>query len=431
MTADLTLSTTRVTQRAWFVLGLAFLVFALIVTSVTSAAYGYIQSAMVERDAILETAGEVLVQPYNEASFRQARRGERIQEGDTIKTQGGVQARLALFDGSTLQLAENTTVELGQMRASRFVAGQQQLGLILREGWGRLLIPPAPNAPARRLRVLLPALEVEATSQDDQPTRLSLEARPAVPLGSDPSRTAPAEARVTVEDGVTTVRSGTETRTLTSGEKVAMVAGDSLGPVTAGLHEYIRNGDFSVLAPARENDVFPRFWETTANQGGDGGDRWGDVRVLRQVVDGKPTPTISLIRRVGAQDHASVGFAQPLNLPLSHFKSLRLHVRLQVEYQSLSGGGMMESEYPVIVKVTYRDKENRIGSWYHGFYTENPLDFRVNNGTKVAPGAWHDFTQDLLALDINPAPAFIETLDIYAAGHDFQSAIAFVSVLGE
>ncbi len=61
----------------------------------------------------------------------------------------------------------------------------------------------------------------------------------------------------------------------------------------------------------------------------------------------------------------------------------------------------------------------------------NRENLRVASGIPVEPGEWYAFEQDLLQLNTFPPPIFLETIDIQAAGHDFEAAIASVSIQGD
>jgi hypothetical protein len=200
-------------------------------------------------------------------------------------------------------------------------------------------------------------------------------------------------------------------------------------------HNYIRNGGFQdLITRDRQRDLWPVWWTETRDQGGDGGERWGSAEVTRLEIDGRTAPMIAIERRLNATDNAVHGIQQRLDLPLSHFRELRLRVAFQVIYHSLSGGGVEDSEYPVIIKVTYRDRQNRSIAWYRGFYTHNESGFRTPNGELVEQGQWQLFSKDLLRLNPRPnepEPVFLETLDIYASGHDFESVIASISIEGQ
>jgi hypothetical protein len=434
MVADLSLATTRHTvRRAWLVLTIAFTAFAVLLTSAGTGAYIYHRSAMQQREGRLETSGEVLLQPRNETKFKQVRDGEVVREGDIIKVQSGMQARLVFFDGSALQLAEESQVLIEELQSSRFVDAEKRIRLSQRQGWTRLTVAPATDYRLGRFTVQLEGMEVETQSRPGEGAEISFELRPYVEALGEPVKPPPQEARVAVYAGSARVWAGGDEVLLNAGQVTALTPGGPLMPPAALPHELIRNGDFTQLA-VHGDEVRPSWWLITADQGGDFGNLWGKTELTYREIDGELAPVVVFERRLNAKDNAVHGIQQPLDLPLSHFRKLRLRVTFQVRYHSLSGGGIKDSEYPIIIKVTYRDRQNRSIAWYRGFYTHNEAKLPVDNGIQVPQGEWYTFSQDLLQLTSKrnePEPVYLETLDIYASGHDFESAVAKVSIEGE
>ena len=74
-----------------------------------------------------------------------------------------------------------------------------------------------------------------------------------------------------------------------------------------------------------------------------------------------------------------------------------------------------------------------VGQVIAGHRTHNEEQRSVPNGVKIESDQWFTFQQDLLHLNAgrsDPEPVYLETLDIYAAGHDFEAAVVSVSVEG-
>jgi hypothetical protein len=95
------------------------------------------------------------------------------------------------------------------------------------------------------------------------------------------------------------------------------------------------------------------------------------------------------------------------------------------------------SEYPVVVKLTYRDRQNRPAAWLRGYFSHNEENLPVPNGERVIEGEWVTREIDLLRLvdvagkPVEPAPMVLEMLDIYAEGHDFEARVAAISIVGD
>jgi hypothetical protein len=433
MPTNLPQTTGALIRRAWVVLGLATVAFATVVGVAVSGAYVYGRSAMEPREGVLETAGEVLLQPRNETRFKQVRGGEPVREGDTIKTPVGVSAKVILFDGTQLALAEGALVTLDEVSATRFVASEKRIQVSQREGWARLVVPPLRDYQVGRYTTLVNGLVVEAVSAPDLITDVSVKLRPLVET-ADSMVAGQHEALISVQSGLAAVRQGADSLVLPAGQALVQGQAARLSPARPLPLDFVRNGTFQALSVGPTNIVWPEHWRETRDQGGDGGELWGTGSLVYEDVDGLIQPVVVFDRRLNARDNAVIGIQQPLNLPLGQFRSLRLRLLLQVRHHSLSGGGVADSEYPIIVKVTYRDRQNRAVAWYRGFYTHNEQKLPVPNGVKVEQDEWVDFTQDLLRLSAKAGdgePVLLETLDIYASGHDFAAAVASVAIEGE
>lgn len=438
MATEVSLTTGFMVRRAWMVLVIASGLFTLLVTGTASAAYVYHRNAMEPREGRLATAGEVLLQPRNETKFKQVRDGEPVREGDTIKTQGGMPATLVFFDGSQLQLAEGALVSVEELRSSRFVNNEKRIQVVQQAGWTRLLVRPATDYRVGHYLVRLNGMDVETLSQVDRGAEVSFELRKLIERPADLEQAGPLEARVAVHEGTASVQAEGDQVTLMAGQAATLADGGHVTPAPLPL-EYAHNGSFRDLTLKLSRDkssreIFPQWWTETFDQGGDGGEQWGTTKIVPEEIDGQSTPVVVFERRVNAKDNALNGIQQQLDLPLNYFRSLRLSVTARVRYQSLSGGGVADSEYPIMVKITYRDRKNRSVAWIRGFYTHNEEKLPIRIGIKEHQDEWFTFSQDLLQL-VNEQgdgePVFLETLDIYASGHDFESAVASVSIAGE
>jgi len=58
-------------------------------------------------------------------------------------------------------------------------------------------------------------------------------------------------------------------------------------------------------------------------------------------------------------------------------------------YQSLAGGGILGSEYPLMVRIDYTDVYGKDQFWVHGFYFRDPVKgWPTINGEKIPPFVW-------------------------------------------
>jgi hypothetical protein len=97
----------------------------------------------------------------------------------------------------------------------------------------------------------------------------------------------------------------------------------------------------------------------------------------------------------------------------------------------LSGGGVLSSEYPLILRMKYRDVYGSEAEWVHGFYIQNATNNPTNNGEQIPPDLWVPFEAGNLFETLDPKPFFITSLQIYASGWDYDSSVSGVRLVVE
>lgn len=453
MAAELAIATRPAVRRAWLVLISSFLIFVLLLTSTLGIAYIYRGSAMEERDAQVDVvAGDVLLLAKNEKSYRQVRPGELVRAGDTIRTRIGARARLTFFDGSvTLLLTENGELTIDELLVTRFVGDLQQLHITPRRGWLKLTTRPDSPYARGRYSAQIDDLTVDIEHERMTEHEVIFEMRPREWPRGEPDPETALVPRVVVGAGVATIRGARpelEPVRLEAGQ-MAWLNQDNQPMVGHAAREFVHNGAFTELTTLRKRigsdktrnakeinkNAWPYEWAYTARQGGDGGKLWGDAEVIAAEINGRPSMAVHFWRRFEATDNALVGIGQRLELPLIQFRSLALQFDRRIDYHVLSGGGLgsTDSEYPLIVKITYRDRQGQQGQWFHGFFTHNEQNLPTPNGEWMPQEVWMPYRVDLieLAKTLDPEPVILEAIDIYAEGHDFESYVANISIIGD
>ena len=129
----------------------------------------------------------------------------------------------------------------------------------------------------------------------------------------------------------------------------------------------------------------------------------------------------------------------------------------RIENQSKSGIGNEEGTWPLMVRITYIDKDGVVhdnfsssetSGWQHGFYARGTPGYlngpEVNgadHSTKLEMGEWHHtdeanghapdkFISANLMADLDPAPARILQIKVGAAGWNYTSAADAISLVG-
>jgi len=142
-----------------------------------------------------------------------------------------------------------------------------------------------------------------------------------------------------------------------------------------------------------------------------------------------------LSRRGAARYHAETGIEQRINHDVQDVTSLRLHLSVQLAYQSLPGGGYLSSEFPLIVRLDYRDVYGSDRFVTHGFYYLDPIqDWPIIGGERIPPLVWFPFESgNLLNWPqlLEAPPATVTSIAIYASGWEYDSMVTEVELLAE
>ena len=95
--------------------------------------------------------------------------------------------------------------------------------------------------------------------------------------------------------------------------------------------------------------------------------------------------------------------------------------------QSLSGGGWVGTEYPLMAKVRYRDAAGSELTWARGFYVTNDEKRPVSSGVLVPPAIWLPVAVDLFdPAKVAPRPAQILWVEVEASGWEYESLVTNV-----
>ena len=129
-----------------------------------------------------------------------------------------------------------------------------------------------------------------------------------------------------------------------------------------------------------------------------------------------PGPHVATWRWVDGYEHRF--YTEAMGFPL-----------VKVEAASLSGGGYLGTEYPMMLRLRYRDAAGNGQTWYRGFYYQNAEGRPTSRGEVVPQGAWTRVQVDLA--DLPERPAFLYSLEVLGAGHDFDALITDIRLVAE
>lgn len=380
-------------RRAWLVIWLAFATFCLLVASGLKYAVDYVTSAEIDRTARVDDArGLVFVQDARLGSS-----DRELQVGNTIEASRTGRISLGLFDGSHVTIQNGARVQLLRMDVGRFI---NQQTLLLSQTAG-----PIRYQPAGGMTVLVPNAEVKLAGGDA-----------TVWVQGDRSQ-------VLVYDGDVRVDTDGGSATVHAGER-AEIAADRRSPVVLPrATALLANGDFA----RRAED-----WEPIDVHEGP-----RDVDGERTFVEG-PTdlvPTVPALRilRISQTDaHGETGLRQTLDLDVSGYRSLFVEALVRVDQASLSGGGQLGSEYPLMLRVQYEGAaEGSRPDWTNGFYYQNPEDRPVRNATLIPQGIWVPYRVNLMDQDESRRPFRLLDFEVMGQGHTYDARIAAIKLVGD
>jgi hypothetical protein len=390
-------------RLAWLVVWTAFGLFCLLCVGSFLTIRWYQASATQPYDAYLGTVigGTITRQSAGTASWVVVNEDAVLRENDRIQTDRVGRALVTLFDGSTVLLLPESEIQLSRLQMSVFAPKTSFIAV--RVNRGKAVIAVARPAEGR----------TDFTLLFPQGRAVLLEGSYSVVVG-EPESTIKVRER-----GQAFVTAGG--RTVDLRERAATTIGRTPSEPRPAATELVRNGTFTdgFAGWQREPDQTYCLENTPA-----------PAQVLL-TTDASGQPAVRFVRTGGQATACEVLLRQDINRDVSEFWTLRLSVEVNVISQSLGGGGTLGSEYPMMVRLRYRSAEGLEDLVVQGFYVENPARSRVDFGVPVRAGVWETmlYEQDLMSRV--PTPRQILYIEVVAGGHDYESFVRRVSLIGE
>lgn len=395
---------------AWLVLSFAFVTFIAFCGVTGAAAYFYRTTATEARSVSLELIGgdSVFVRKAGYTDWRQASSDMSLEEGDSVRTGQSSRALITLFDSSTVLLSRNSEVSLDVLETSRYISREKRIRFSQVQGSSRVGVATLDDYS----RSFFEVATVHATVTLNQPGgSYSIEVEPKA---DEPF------TRVEARRGVAYVTGSAGGVTVGEEQKTIVKADGMPEAPSSAQRELLANGVFT-------KDL--SHWREIREQGGDGGEVDGQVSLTTVDFNGKRTKAVELRRIGGNFDYASSGIYQEVNADVVDFVNLRLTLDAKIIYQSLSGGGSQSSEYPLMVRIRYLDSSGSIAEWYRGFYYQNEDGNPTSDGQLVQQNVWQKLTMDLRSM--YPTAVYINSIDVFASGHDYDTIVANISLSGD
>ncbi|ACL26093.1 hypothetical protein [Chloroflexus aggregans] len=453
----------RTLRIAWLTL---FVFFALFLTIVTMVVLSLRQWYLTVTDAhqavlIVRSSNESIVwQPAGRTIFQGTRDQQELGEGDVLRALPnagyGQVASLRLFEGSQLDLWAGAELRLVELRTTRWHSGTLQITLEQTGGYIRYDLRGDQSFQTVRFTVLVGDTRVELLPGGSYSIGLFPPERRVIRVDDRPALVADVA-----------VRSGRATVTGVVGQAVRLTAGQRIEIDPAGLPglpvparwELIRDGGFSRFSEVEYNNTTrtddptltrATTWQVSGTPSLPLAER-GFFRLAaicrppNETLVCRPEDwrTAAWFYRVGGQVNGFVTSirqnlgVQGTGVDVSEFRSLVFSLWARVDYQSLPAAGDRGTECPVMIRIVARrtsptdPDEERVVCIYTAA-SDDALRVRADGVfyVRIEPSKWSQFRVDLRDSGWLPDYRYLRSVEIYANGHDYDSRVAEVSLIG-
>jgi hypothetical protein len=388
----------RAERRAWLVLWVAFATLCVLLASAAKFALDYVSTAEIDLTAGVEVPrGTIFVQNPGSPKYQLA--SSELGVGSVVEPSRSsnppASVRLRLFDDSRVTALSGSRIDLVEMNVGRFI---NQHTLLLRQTAG-----PVQYQAVGEVQVQVPGGLVKLRDTDT-----------TVWVEGDRTKVLVYRGQARVEAGGPEVVVDTDQR--------ADLGVDHRVGTGPRAEQLLPNGDF---ANKTEN------WQTHDLQSGP-----RDVDGVREFtdawLDGRLLPALHIVRESRTQAHGETGLQQKLDVPVAGYRHLWLQAWVRVDRQSLSGGGQLGTEYPMMFALEYEGiQDGSAPNWNHGFYITNLDNGPTSFGEPIPAGEWFNYSVDLMAQDDSHRPYRITSLKAMSQGHSYDARVADIRLIGD
>jgi hypothetical protein len=410
-------------RRAWMTLFAGLLLFATLVGAIAVAASFYFRHATQPEMAQLSiiSGSGALIRSPGDLEFRLITGTTEVSENDEISTTLGTVVWVTLFDGSTVEVAEDTVLTLARMRTSRFLASTKHIVLEPQHGTIYVAMAPRGNYGYSELTIRTDVASVTMADGNGThgPGSFLVEVQSTNPAVSE--ETASHSTRAAVLRGTAILEAGSVRQQLSENEQVQVDGSGRIGEVTTAIRELVTDGSF-------------RFGLTSwvefhdAGQRGSAPSTSGSVEFVNEWIRGQSVVAVEFLRGPGDPVPARTGIRQRIGQTLRVFSSVRLQLDLKISAQEPVGGGLELDEFPLVVELNYIDIMGEERQWQRRFYAIADPDHHVplESGVRVDLNAWEHVIFELH--NLSPLPRQITSIVLYASGQSYQTMVTNISL---
>ena len=404
-------------RRAWLVLIAAAVVSLLLLAAFTSGGYWIYRHATTARPATLtvEVGYGVLVRTPTDTDWRLVTGSTTVREGDRISTPLGVTATIVMFDGTTIDIEQESTVHIVHMRDSRFL--ERTRLFVIEPEVGTIYVAQTGLGNARFSEVRVQGAGWQVESNQEVPgapeNRYVIEV-----LGGAPSAL---PVRVGVFSGKGIVTTDVAESHLVSNQQAVVEPSGALSDVDEIARGLLVNGDF--------DEGLAAWVPFAANASGlnDAPDLADSIRIVADSLHGDSASVVEFTAD-GASEPLHVGIRQRIGRSLRVVNSLEVGFDVRITRQSSVLTEPNSDAYPLVVTVEYIDTDGETQRWKHAWFIDAAPDANIPNAiaTKVDVDSWQRIVFDLR--NLTPTPQQVISVELAASGTTFQTRIANVEI---
>lgn len=413
----------RLIRRAWISIAAGLAVFIILAGSIAFAAWFYLEHATRKEVATLQIVSGTgaLIRSPNDQDFRLITGSTTVSEGDELSTTLGTVLWVTMFDGSTVEIAEDTILKISRMRSSRFLNTTKNI--VIEPVRGTVYVAMAPRGEYGYSELTVNTSVASVTMADGNGAAgvgsFLVEARE---LESPDLQTARARStRIAVLRGMAMLTSNDETLRLTGNQQVVIDDDGRIGETVPAVRQLIADGTFEF---GLSNWVdFHHTGEITSST-----PVAGVVELVNDRIDQRSVVAVELLRPSGDQVPATTGIRQRIGQTLRVYSSVRLEFFVKIAAQEPPGGGVNLNEFPLSIELNYVDILGEERQWVRSFYAINNPDVQVPlaTGSRLDLNKWQHLIFDLHNLE--PLPRQITSVVVYASGQSYQTLVTGLSL---
>lgn len=403
----------NIERTAWFILLSAFGIFCLLSLVIPASIRWYVINATdTFSTEVTSVRGTVIIGEPTTGGSSSLTDGNTTQadENFVISTDTTSQAILAFSDDSSLTMYSDTIIVLRTMRAPRFGISPNPIKISIEVQKGRVRATSSLSRTALNFDLSTPQAQVELSE------------------GSFSIETNETETQVTTRLGQANVVSDGRLVMLKQGERAVVGKDQAPSSPLPAAQNLLKDSDFS---PVSLNNSWEEYERNFSED---------KVTTTAHIVTFQDRSVLELRSEGEDNIHTEVGVTQEVNKDVRDYQSLRIFVEVRLVRQSLPGGGFQGSEFPIMLRLDYKDAENNDRQWYHGFYyapAPDPDQYILftepaNSSERIARFIWYPYESENLLTSLGPTkPVFIKSIRIYSSGWIYEAMVANVSLLAQ